>query len=78
MQVRESTGPMTIPSQGEEEELTRASLSSVVSDSAWKDVRNFGVKGIKEVKLTSLRHEQPISKKTQGQTFRRNLPVRRA
>lgn len=34
MQVRESTGPMTIPGQGEEEELTRASLSSVVSDSA--------------------------------------------
>lgn len=48
MQIRESTGPVTIPGQEEEEELTRVSLSSVVSDSAWKDVKDFGIKGIEE------------------------------
>lgn len=53
MQVRKS--PVVIPGQEEEEELTRVSLSSVVSDSAWKDVRNFGIKGIKEFK-----HHQEI------------------
>lgn len=31
---RESTGPMAFSGQWEEEELTRVSLSSVVSDSA--------------------------------------------
>lgn len=64
-QVRKSTEPMTSPcgwvggwggvevSEGGGAGLTRASLSSVVSDSACKDSRNFGVTGGKH------RQQQP-------------------